>query len=828
MAIGPLPPVISEIQANSGQPGKTLGRNPAASAPADASAEVAPPATVAILPETSLIEKAVADALGRQGSLAPLYATLTELAEADGLPEAIKAAISRVLAFQIGDGEATPQRIAEAIRSSGLFHEAVASGKMSAVLTPAVRQALGRTTESPQAVPTRSDTPAAVPRLTGAAPAPTPPAPTPTTDRAMAAAIASYSRSAPMSPAPGAAGQPVASQAPASPLADILSPEPGRVAAAGGAPSSSTPPATPSSLPAQLPGAAPLVAPTTGSTPPAGTIPTGTTPTDATVTTAVASPVSVTAAAPLASGTPQSGIPSQPAPTSGPSAATPAPGSVPAAPAGLPTPAAPASTGTTAALAAPAAQSGVTAPPAGGPAAAAGPATETPAVDTVVRPAGSSAPPASAERTFTPWTPGRPMPTAQPVASAPVPGVARPTVATPSPAADATTPKPAGERAPFVPSSLDSLPNPSPLRPPVATQPGVVTTPAGTAAATPGAPLPAGQGAVPTAGTQPGTLPMAPAASAAAVSGPASGSPAGPSTGTVAATSDAGVTLPSATGPQQPTASSPPTSPTGASDRPPAPGAPSPAPGEIARPAPLPLPPIAGLDLKGALDGLRRELIHWLGRSSDVMASLDGDDSPATRADRPPPPRRGGPLRGQPAVKLSADEADAASTETLAGRALGETERSLARVFLHQAATADGRDTRPGQTTQALVMEIPLIGPNGTSVAQLRIERDDRAPTEPGAPPRRVFQVDIAFDIAPLGPVAVRIGLMDGRRVAVGVWCESDDGLVRMEQELSNIALGLEAEGMSVAGIDLHKGHPPDERDEAVTVTRNHRLDLQL
>lgn len=261
------------------------------------------------------------------------------------------------------------------------------------------------------------------------------------------------------------------------------------------------------------------------------------------------------------------------------------------------------------------------------------------------------------------------------------------------------------------------------------------------------------------------------------------------------------------------------------------------APQSPVRQVPLPValqatgaPLALGVDLKGALDVLRHELLTWLGRNADVMASLDGaaDDMVTARSDRPSPPRKNGAVRGQPAVKLPDGSDDAVgSIEALAGRALGEAERSLSRVFLHQAATAENRDVKTALPPQALMLEIPIAGPNGTSIAQLRIERDDHAPSEPGAPPRRVFQVDIAFDIAPLGPVAVRVGLMDGRRVAVGVWCESDDGLVRMEAERENIVLGLEQEGMTVAGVDLHRGHPPEGQDETAAAS-SHRLDLQL
>ena len=346
------------------------------------------------------------------------------------------------------------------------------------------------------------------------------------------------------------------------------------------------------------------------------------------------------------------------------------------------------------------------------------------------------------------------------------------------PAASGETPvRTGGERAPFVPSTVESLPN-APSQPasrPSTAQPAAPSaTPAGSTAATtpasvPGSAVATGSGAAP------------------AVTSPAH----------------------SAVRPDVPTES-------------PAFVRPSAAP-----PSALPAP---GVDLKGALEMLRRELTVWLGRSADLMASLDGaaDDGTAPRVDRPAPPRKGGPVRGQPAMPLSGgDDAEPVSSETLAGRALGEAERSLSRVFLHQAATAESRDARTAQPSQALMLEIPIAGPNGTSIAQLRIERDDHAPSEPGAPPRRVFQVDIAFDVAPLGPVAVRVGLMDGRRVAVGVWCDSDDGLVRLEAERANIVLGLEQEGMTVAGVDLHKGHPPEGRDEGAAAG-NHRLDLQL
>lgn len=821
MAIGPLPPVISEIQANSGQPGKMLARQQAASSLLDLQTEATTPLAANILPETTLLEDAVAAALGRQGGLADLYATLTQLSASPDLPDKVKAAIQQVLAFQMGDGDVTPERLAQAIRSSGLFHEAVAAGKMMAALPQAVRQALGRGADGSAqvAIPTAPRGAASTTSQTSAPPA-TQSQTTPATasperpgapSGALASAIASYGRGS------GTPSQPGATQLAAASIA-VTTPQ----AAAAPPTTAGTPAPTvagQASLPAQVTTSAGQPLPTTGQAP--------------VLTPQTATPTTVSLAGqPLQTATPVTGESSPPPPAgqTPASASSPQPPSQAAQPAtaGTTPPTTPTPTTSSAAtLPQQAAPTGTQQPaPAATPTGAqaqsqpATPtaATPTPASNSSAPPAPDSAPAAQAgSKSFAPWTPGRPMtppPAAgQPAASQPASTSSAPTS---QPAATASAPangpplpegeiqaatRPATDRALFVPSSVDSLPS----------RPAGAQPPATAAASTPvpGA-SPAQAAAAPATGQAQAVTPQSPA-SQQAVSQPvtASGSPA--------------VT------PSTQTAATPATPVAAASPKPEAASARSVAgsPAQSAQQATAQLP--LGLDLKGAIDLLRRELIVWLGRSADVMASADGADDAATaRVDRPAPPRRNGPVRGQPAVDRGADALDALSTESLAGRALGEAERSLSRVFLHQAATAETRDARAPQVAQAMMMEIPIAGPNGTSIAQLRIERDEHPPSEPGAPPRRVFQVDVAFDIAPLGPVVVRVGLMDGRRVAIGVWCETDDGLVRMEAERSNIVIGLESEGMTVAGVDLHKGHPPEGGEETTTVARNHRLDLQL
>ncbi len=807
MAIGSLPPVTNKIQANSGQPGKTLAQQTAASSLLDLQAAISAEPSAAIIPETTLLERAVAEALGRQGGLASLYATLTELAKAPDLPDSVKAAVNTLLSFRLDEGDVTPERIAQAIRSSGVFHEAVAAGNMPAALPPAVRQALGGPPADNVQVAARpaisSPAPATSTPATRPASSPQPQSSsnvgTPASGGTPAAAAQAYGRLGGLS-APAAASS--VPEAPAT--AAVVTPNTTSPAAipetAAASSSNRTVPAGPAftqtaaaSVPLLQSAGALVQQGSAGEVPvaasPTAPSPLGNSGPPSPPDTGRDAPVS--AQPQLLPAEPVETLPTSPAAKDVLSKATSSVASeIPAALAekvAAPGAAIPAPTGERPPALVTSAQPGTV------------PAGEAPSQQALpAHPSGE----APTTRSFAPWTPGRPLtvasqaPADTPAVPAQQPAPAASSPATAPPATEAGLSRPAGDRAPFVPSVVESLPN---------AQPGVVASKA------PAGPAPA----------LPAQVATTPGVSQPSEHVPDSVSPQAPKS-----------SLPTATSTQT---SAEPVQPAAPSVRMAAAplGAVPEVPARLNAPqaaAPSMIPAELGLDLKGALDLLRRELVTWLGRNADVMASLDGasDDGTAPRVDRPQPPRKGGPVRGQPAVAPpGSEEADSSSTETLAGRALGEAERSLSRVFLHQAVTAESRDSKTAQVAQAFVMEIPIAGPNGTSIAQLRIERDDHAPSEPGAPPRRVFQVDIAFDIAPLGPVAVRVGLMDGRRVAVGVWCESDDGLVRMEAERENIVLGLEQEGMVVAGVDLHRGHPPEGHEDA-TIVPSHRLDLQL
>ena len=113
---------------------------PAAPTAAEPAAQPATPAD----PIRQAVDAARADAAGRQASLAPLLADLSQALARPDLPSVVKAAIGQVLAFQLpAGGPLTPEIIRQAVAQSGLFLEAhLAQAAPGAAAPPDLKAAL--------------------------------------------------------------------------------------------------------------------------------------------------------------------------------------------------------------------------------------------------------------------------------------------------------------------------------------------------------------------------------------------------------------------------------------------------------------------------------------------------------------------------------------------------------------------------------------------------------------------------------------------------------------------------------------------------------------
>lgn len=245
--------------------------------------------------------------------------------------------------------------------------------------------------------------------------------------------------------------------------------------------------------------------------------------------------------------------------------------------------------------------------------------------------------------------------------------------------------------------------------------------------------------------------------------------------------------------------------------------------------------PVSGTaDLK-ALLALVRAVLTPMAATADGTAAGErgaaGGSSPAVPRGRPLPPRRGAAPTAQRMPADLAAELDALPDPALAARLVDAADRALARITLHQAASLDTEDAAPaadGDPAPALVLELPLATPAGTAVAELRIESDyhRRTPDEQLGPS---WRVDLACAVEPLGSLSARVGLLPGRRIVIGLWCDDPAAVPRLESERAALETALAAAGLDVVGLDLHIGRPPAPRSAgAGGHPPPHRLDVEL
>jgi hypothetical protein len=163
----------------------------AAPAAAVATSVVAPPVVAETPATTAALATAVADAAGRQDSLAPLLTDLTHALRTPGLPASVQTAATRVLALQLPLNPApTADGLRQALAGSGLLLEAKLAAS-SAPLGPDLKASLLQLSAALEAAPAAA----------AQGPAQAPPAPPPYRGGPIAAQAAALPSLAPDAPA---------------------------------------------------------------------------------------------------------------------------------------------------------------------------------------------------------------------------------------------------------------------------------------------------------------------------------------------------------------------------------------------------------------------------------------------------------------------------------------------------------------------------------------------------------------------------------------------------------------------------------------------------
>jgi catechol 2,3-dioxygenase-like lactoylglutathione lyase family enzyme len=189
----------------------------------------------------------------------------------------------------------------------------------------------------------------------------------------------------------------------------------------------------------------------------------------------------------------------------------------------------------------------------------------------------------------------------------------------------------------------------------------------------------------------------------------------------------------------------------------------------------------AAPDLKSALLTLQRAL----------TAAPAAEPAPRPHPTITAPPVRDAALTSQAPVRptLSAGDDAGVVIQHLAR----EVDGAVARQVLHQLASL------PDGSTTAWMFELPIVTPQGTTLAQFEIDRDGAGSGAEAAD--AAWRVRFSIDIEPLGPVHVHLGVK-GDRAAVTVWAEREEGLERLRAQGAELSRALPAD------VVFHPGAP--------------------
>lgn len=163
------------------------------------------------------------------------------------------------------------------------------------------------------------------------------------------------------------------------------------------------------------------------------------------------------------------------------------------------------------------------------------------------------------------------------------------------------------------------------------------------------------------------------------------------------------------------------------------------------------------------------------------------------------PPLRFRPMLAQ--ARMPALPAELDPVSLLAGMR-DASRAALARLEIAQI------EAHPAQPVAAWLVEVPVRGEGGTDVVQVRINHEEPDPAHPEtARDAGPWTLGFAVDLPGMGPLQGEIRL-DGRRVGVRLWAESDSAVRRLETLLPDISRRLEASGLQLLQLQCRRGSP--------------------
>lgn len=207
--------------------------------------------------------------------------------------------------------------------------------------------------------------------------------------------------------------------------------------------------------------------------------------------------------------------------------------------------------------------------------------------------------------------------------------------------------------------------------------------------------------------------------------------------------------------------------------------------------------PLPGADLKAALINLLVNVQQQL--PPTALKALTLPPGPWAQGMGPPPGGFPLPPRAMQALTETPD----------LGSLLRLTAALLSRIQHHQLQSLGQSQTfSDGGTQTTWQLEIPLRDGQQFNHVQVRIQRDDEAPSKKRGEQAPFWEVRLAFALDHLGSLQAIAKLYKGR-VTTQFWAEQPGTLSLLNNELALLRDRLLAKGLEVGEISCHQGTPP-------------------
>ena len=134
---------------------------------------------------------------------------------------------------------------------------------------------------------------------------------------------------------------------------------------------------------------------------------------------------------------------------------------------------------------------------------------------------------------------------------------------------------------------------------------------------------------------------------------------------------------------------------------------------------------------------------------------------------------------------------------------------AVSRLQTHQlsslAQTQTGADGTQLTTWQ---LELPMRDQRDIVPLQIKLQQEESASRNEQEKPETLWRVELAFDVAPLGPLQVQAQLLQGT-LSSQIWAEHDDTAQLIRAELEHLRQRLTAAGLNVSELACRQGTPP-------------------